>query len=91
MIQNNKQNTVAFICHFDCFYTGLRARSGENITSHGNIYHTFADKTADSRLMAGTTQSDDRNAVSIFQFIIYNQVAIFKMDDILIGKSQTFQ
>ena len=31
------------------------------------------------------------NAVSIFQFIIYNQVAIFKMDDILIGKSQTFQ
>jgi hypothetical protein len=40
---------------------------------------------------APRSNADDRNAVSIFQFIIYNQVAIFKMDDILIGKSQTFQ
>ena len=82
---------MTLISHFNGLYAGLWAGSGKNITGHGNIHHAFTDKAADSRLMSGAAQSDDRNAVSIFQFIIDNKIAVFQMDNILIGKRQTFQ
>ena len=82
MVQHNKEYTVAFVCHFNCLYTSLRARCSKNIASNRNINHTFANKAADSRLMASAAQGYDGYAVCLCQFFVHNEVTLLQGDNV---------
>ena len=84
MVKYNKKYAMTFISHLNCFYTSLRARCSKNITCNRNINHTFADKTADSRLMTSAAQGYDGYTICLCQFLVYNEVTLLQSDDIRI-------
>jgi len=90
MVEHEEQDAVALIGLLDGFKYDLGIGSRKNIADNMDIDHTITDKTMLCRLMTGTAEGNDGNAVCLIKGVADDHMAIYR-NKICVGKRETFE